>query len=156
LKLRVTGLLPVTEVMTYAAPRVGGGDFAARYAAQHITDYRYENQNDLVPLLPLDKLELQMLPLLDSFLGMNAQQTGDYVSVGQLRYITVDGSVIAPKDAATETQLDQSRMQEFGALLLQDRENAASTIVNAHAIGDPGSTDTSRYYRAVCGSQSAS
>ncbi|MDE2345971.1 MAG: hypothetical protein KGL13_05845, partial [Gammaproteobacteria bacterium] len=70
------------------------------------------------------------------------------------RYITADVSVIAPTDAATGAQLDQSRMQEFGALLLQDRGDAVATIINAHAIGDPGSTDTSRYYRAVCGPQS--
>ena len=36
LKLRVEKLLPVTEVDTFGAPRVGGADFASRYAAQGI------------------------------------------------------------------------------------------------------------------------
>ena len=136
LKLRTENILPVTEVVTFAAPRVGGADFAAKYAAQGIVGYRYENQDDVVPHVPLDKQELSLLPLLENTLGIQGIQTGDYISVGQLRYITTDVSIIAPTDAADEASLDQTRMAEFGLLLLQNHQDAINTIINAHAIGD--------------------
>jgi triacylglycerol lipase len=151
LKLRVENILPVTEVVTFAAPRVGGTDFAAKYAAQGIVGYRYENQDDLVPHVPLDKQELQILPLLENTLGLKSIQMGDYVSVGQLRYITTAVAIVAPANATDEAQLDGSRLAEFGVLFLNNRQDAIATIVNAHAIGDMSATDTSRYYQAVCG-----
>ncbi len=156
LELRLNNLLPVTEVITFAAPRVGGAEFAAKYTAQNILDYRYENQDDLVPHVPLDKQELQILPLIEQVLGLNGQQTGDYVSVGQLRYITVGGDIISPVDAAAEANLDDTRMAEFGSLLLKQHQEAIDTIINAHAIGDMSKSDTSRYYQAVCGTQTGS
>lgn len=156
LKLRLNNLLPVTEVITFASPRVGGVAFAAKYNSQNIVDYRYENQDDLVPHVPLDKQELQILPLIEQVLGLHGQQTGDYVSVGQLRYITVGGDIISPVNAAAEANLDDTRMANFGSLLLKQRQEAIDTIINAHAIGDMSKSDTSRYYRAVCGTQSGS
>ncbi len=152
LKLRTENLLPVTEVVTFAAPRVGGTDFAAKYTTQGIVGYRYENQDDVVPHVPLDKQELSILPLLENTLGLKGIQTGDYVSVGQLRYITTDVSIIAPADASAAAELDQTRLAEFGLLLVNNHQDAISTIINAHAIGDMSQSDTSRYYQAVCGS----
>jgi len=154
LKLRAENILPVTEVLTFAAPRVGGEDFAKKYAAQDIVGYRYENQDDVVPHVPLDKQELQILPLIEKSLGINGNQTGDYVSVGQLRYITTDISIITPADAAAEADLDQTRMAEFGVLLLGNYQDVINTIINAHSIGDMSKSDDSRYYQAVCGAHS--
>ncbi|MGA9854994.1 MAG: lipase family protein [Gammaproteobacteria bacterium] len=151
LKLRVENILPVTEVVTFAAPRVGGADFAAKYAAQGIVGYRYENQDDLVPHVPLDKQELLILPLLEKTFGFKGIQTGDYVSVGQLRYITTNISIIVPANVAAEADLDQTRMAEFGVLLLGNYQGAVNTIINAHSIGDMSKADNSRYYQAVCG-----
>ncbi|MGH8398761.1 MAG: lipase family protein [Gammaproteobacteria bacterium] len=154
LKLWAENMLPVTEVDTFAAPRVGGEDFAAKYAAQNIADYRYENQDDLVPLIPLDKQELQILPLIEQALGLKDSQPGNYVSVGQLRYINADLTIIAPADAAAEAQLEQPRLTEFGVLLLGNYQDVVNTIINAHSIGDMSTSDTSRYYQAVCGVRS--
>lgn len=151
LKIRVENILPVTEVVTFAAPRVGGADFAAKYAAQGIVGYRYENQDDVVSHVPLDKQELQILPLIEMALGLNGNQTGNYVSVGQLRYITTDSFIIAPADAAAEAELDQTRMAEFGVLLLGNYQDLINTIINAHSIGDMSKSDNSRYFQAVCG-----
>jgi len=156
LKLRVEKILPVTEVDTFAAPRVGGADFAAKYAAQGIVDYRYENQDDVVPRVPLDKQELRILPLIEKTFGLQGNQTGDYVSVGQLRYITANGAVVAPADTAAEAALDQRRLAEFGVVLLGNYQDVVNTIVNAHSIGDMSKSDDSRYFQAVCGGHSSS
>ena len=102
LKLRVDQLLPVTEVDTFGAPRVGSTDFAARYAAQNIAGIRYENQDDMVPHVPMDQQELALLPLLQRVITLSGNQPGNYVSVGTLRYITDEGGIVSPADAAAE------------------------------------------------------
>src|SRR5579859_563253 len=79
LKLRADQLLPVTEVDTFGAPRVGGVDFAARYGAQGINGVRYENQDDVVPHVPLDQQELTLLPLLQRVITISGNQPGNYV-----------------------------------------------------------------------------
>ncbi|HEV2212787.1 MAG TPA: Mbeg1-like protein, partial [Gammaproteobacteria bacterium] len=82
LKLKTDKLLPVTEVDTFGAPRVGGAVFAAKYAAAGIRDQRYENQDDVVPHVPLNDMELTVLPLLQKALALSGKSGGDYVSVG--------------------------------------------------------------------------
>lgn len=150
LKLKAEKLLPVTEVVTFAAPRAGGADFAARYAAQGIAGVRYENQDDMVPLVPLDRQELTLLPLLQRLLTMSGTPTGDYVSVGGLRFIQADGSIVSPADADAEAGLDTQRLTQFGALLLQSPRDVMDTVIAAHLLGDLTPKDGSRYYRAVC------
>lgn len=151
LKLRADKLLPVTEVDTFGAPRVGGADFAARYAAQGINGYRYENQDDVVPHVPLDQMELTILPLLERVITLSGNQPGDYVSVGKLHYITSDGGIVSPADAAAEADLAPQRLTEFGAVLLESSQDVMSIVVNAHLLGDLTPADKSRYFQAVCG-----
>ena len=150
LKLKAEKLLPVNQVLTFAAPRAGGADFAARYAAQGIDGIRYENQDDVVPHVPLDQQELAFLPLLQQLLSWNGDQAGDYTSVGKLRYITADGGIVAPPDADAEARLNTQRLAEFGTLLLQPPRDVMDTVVAAHLLGDLKPDDASRYYRAVC------
>ncbi|MGE5625248.1 MAG: lipase family protein [Bacillota bacterium] len=151
LDLKVDKILPVTEVDTFGAPRVGGPDFAARYQAAGLNDNRYENDDDLVPHMPLSKEELTLLPLLQQLLSLGGHQPGDYASVGQLRFIKQDGTLISPADANAESSLDQTRLAEFGQLFLSSPQDAGKTIVAAHSLGDLSKTDSSRYFQAVCG-----
>jgi len=150
-KLRADQLLPVTEVDTFGAPRVGGVDFAARYAALGVNGIRYENQDDMVPLVPLNQQELTLLPLLQRLLALSGTPSGDYVSVGKLRYITADGGIISPADADAAASLDTQRLADFGRVLVEDPRDAMSTIIAAHLLGDLTPADTSRYFKAVCG-----
>lgn len=150
LKLRVEKLLPVTEVETFGAPRVGGADFAARYAAAGINGVRYENQDDVVPHVPLNQQELSILPLLERVITLSGNQPGDYVSVGRLHYIETDGSIVSPADAQAEADLDTQRLAEFGTVLLGSYQDVMDIVVNAHVLGDLSATDRSRYYQAVC------
>lgn len=152
LKLRADKLLPVTEVDTFGAPRVGGADFAARYAAQGINGYRYENQDDIVPHVPLNQMELTILPLLERVITLSGNQPGDYVSVGRLHYIDTSGGIVSPADASAEADLDTQRLTEFGGVLLgSSSQDVMNTVVSAHVLGDLTPADKSRYYQAVCG-----
>lgn len=151
LKLRVEKVLPVTEVDTFASPRVGGADFAARYAAAGINGVRYENQDDVVPHVPLNQMELTILPLLQRVITLSGNQPGDYVSVGRLHYITEDGGIVSPADAAAEADLDTQRLARFATVLLGDSQDVMNLVVNAHLLGDLTASDKSRYYQAVCG-----
>ena len=141
--------LPVTEVTTFGAPRVGGADFAKKYAG--IDAVRYENDQDLVPHVPLNALELTLAPLLRRVIDIQGAPQGDFTSVGKLRYIDSDGSIESPADAAAEDDLEKSRLAEFGSLIFDSPEDIADTLVQAHSIGDMSAGDQSGYYQAVCG-----
>jgi hypothetical protein len=141
--------LPVTQVITFGAPRVGGTDFAAKYAG--IDGIRYENDDDLVPHVPLNDLELDLAPLLRRVIDIQGSPKGDFVSVGKLRYIDSDGGIQTPADAAAEDDLEKSRLEEFAPLIFDSPQDIADTLIGAHSIGDMSATDDSRYYQAVCG-----
>ena len=148
LTLKSEKLTPVTEVITFGSPRVGGPDFAAKYAAAGIAGLRYENYQDLVPHVPLNSLELSLAPLLRRVISLKGQPNGDYISVGTLRYIDSDGNISTPADAAAEDDLEKSRLEDFAPLIFQSPEDTAETIVDAHSIAPD-----SAYYKAVCASR---
>ena len=139
-------LTPVTEVVTFGSPRVGGPDFADKYAAAGISGVRYENYQDLVPHVPLNTLELSLAPVLRKVISLKGQPNGDYTAVGKLRYIDSDGSLSTPADAAAEDDLEKSRLEDFAPLIFQSPADTAATIVGAHSIAPD-----SAYYKAVCG-----
>jgi hypothetical protein len=141
--------LPVTEVDTFGAPRAGGTDFAAKYAG--INGIRYENEDDLVPHVPLNTLELSLAPLLRRVIDLQGAPSGDFVSVGKLRYIDSDGGIQTPADAATEDGLEKGRLEEFAPLIFDSAQDISDTLIGAHSIGDMSATDDSRYFQAVCG-----
>ncbi|HEY3646265.1 MAG TPA: lipase family protein [Gammaproteobacteria bacterium] len=141
--------LPVTQVTTFGAPRVGGADFAKKYAG--IDAIRYENDQDLVPHVPLNALELTLAPLLRRVIDIQGAPTDDFTSVGKLRYVDSDGDIVSPADTAAEDDLEKSRLAEFGSLIFQSPEDIADALVQAHLIGDMSAGDTSGYYQAVCG-----
>jgi hypothetical protein len=143
--------LPVTEVDTFGASRVGGPDFAARYAG--IDGIRYENEDDLVPHVPLNGLELSLAPLLRRVIDLQGSPKGDFVSVGKLRYIDSDGDIQTPADAAAEDDLEKARLEEFAPLIFDSPQDISDTLIGAHSIGDMSATDDSRYYQAVCSKQ---
>ncbi|HEU5397758.1 MAG TPA: hypothetical protein VFV77_00640 [Gammaproteobacteria bacterium] len=151
LKLKTDKLLPVTEVDTFGAPRVGGAAFAARYAAAGLRDERYENQDDVVPHVPLNDMELTLLPLFQKVLALSGKSSGDYVSVGQLHYIKLDGSLVSPTTPDAEANLDETRLAEFASVLANPPQQIMDTVIAAHSLGDLSRSDDSRYFQAVCG-----
>ena len=141
--------LTVTQVTTFGAPRVGGADFAKKYAG--IDAIRYENDQDLVPHVPLNALELTLAPLLRRVIDIQGSPQGDFTSVGKLRYVDSDGEIVSPADAAAEDDLEKARLAEFGSLIFSSASDIADTLVQAHSIGDMSAADQSGYYEAVCG-----
>lgn len=83
----------VQGVYTYGSPRIGDVRFKRRYpVADH---YRYENNNDLVTMVPFDG---SLLPA--GGLGLEHLGPLRYRHVGQLRLITSAGEVVAEVERA--------------------------------------------------------
>lgn len=151
-------LLPRLQVVTFAAARAGGQEFADRYAALNIKDSRYENLDDVVPHMPLDKQELGNLGLLQKVIELRKPQLGDFVSVGELHYILSDpvhaGTLAIISPGSEEAKLDDVRLRNFQVQVEasgKDLKEIVATVADAHGLGTPGPSDTSRYYQAVCG-----
>jgi len=146
------------QVVTFAAARAGGQEFAGKYAALNIKDSRYENEFDVVPHLPLDKRELDSLGVLTKVVVLNRPQLGDFASVGELHYIISDpvqaGSLGIISPGNDEAKLDGLRLRNFQVQVeahAGDIKTIVEMVVDAHGLGAPGPSDTSRYYQAVCG-----
>jgi triacylglycerol lipase len=153
-RLKLNGM-PIAAVYTFAAARPGGYSFATVYAQQQIPTFRYENENDVVPHLPPDAEEWAVLHATgDSSLGRIPVAHNHYASVGTLRYITDQLSLIEVEgsNAALE-QMRRDRFAQTAAASLGHSE-LLQILVASHSIGPPPLvgelSQDHRYYRAVC------
>lgn len=104
----VTELKIPTRVVTFAAPRTGSAAFRDAYSATVLDHSRYENADDIVPLLPAATdgflKVLSALPLIGKdFAGLSRF---DYESVGNLSFIDWSGDMLvgdSPKLALERT-----------------------------------------------------
>ncbi|MEM7022008.1 MAG: lipase family protein [Pseudomonadota bacterium] len=79
----------IEQVVTFASPKPGDGDFQAAYEKIFANQVRYENYDDLVPLLPpSDDLIAAVADL--PWIGdlFKRAENWDYQPVGTLRYIS--------------------------------------------------------------------
>jgi len=152
-RLKLNGM-PIAAVYTFAAARPGGDTFAAFYARQQIPTFRYENENDLVPHLPPDAEEWAVLHATgDSLLGQTPLARDHYASVGTLRYITEQLSLIDVE--GSNAALEAMRRVRFAQTAATSLDHLAllHILVASHSIeplqvGQPAQDH--RYYRAVC------
>jgi hypothetical protein len=95
--------IPIQQVVTFAAPRVGNGVFAAGYQAVFNNHVRYENYGDLAPLVPPTQAAsgvlanaVSWIPEVGAELAKLFRDAGqwNYTSVGSEEYIDYDYSVI--------------------------------------------------------------
>ena len=93
---------------------------------------------------------LSLAPLLRRVIDLQGSPSGDFVSVGKLRYIDSDGNIQTPTDAAAEDDLEKARLEEFAPLIFDSAQDISDILIGAHSIGDMSATDDSRYYQAVC------
>ena len=80
--------IEIAQVVTFASPKPGDGAFQAAYQKVFPTQIRYENYDDLVPLLPpADDLirAVANIPLIGDL--FKQAENWDYQPVGTLRYI---------------------------------------------------------------------
>lgn len=82
---REFGITPAA-VYTFEAPRAGTVDFARRYAELGIAIFRFENRGDIVPHMPpeADETEILAAPGLPA---LTVSWWDPYVAVGQLGFI---------------------------------------------------------------------
>ena len=117
----------IDQVVTFASPKPGDGAFQAAYQKIFPTQIRYENYDDLVPLLPpADGLirTVAYIPLIGDL--FRQAENWDYQPVGTLRYIesAKDGYKVIPDHLL----LMAERHLEIAAELAKDMvdENFAS------------------------------
>lgn len=80
--------IPITQVVTFASPKPGNGAFKQGYETVIPNQIRYENYDDIVPLLPPSDAFIRLvadLPLIGSL--FKKAEHWDYEAVGTLRYI---------------------------------------------------------------------
>ena len=152
-RLKLSGM-PVTAVYTFAAARAGGGAFADVYLHQKIPTLRYENQDDIVPHLPPDRDELTVLHGTgDTLLRQIPAPVDRYDSVGTLRYITEELSIIEVDDSnALLERVRRDRFAQTAHASLGHRD-LLKLLVASHSIDPPAVSQISndhRYFRAVC------
>jgi hypothetical protein len=93
MRFRAAGV-PVSEVFTFGAPRVGDAEFAAAYD-HAVTAFRYECMDDVVPHVPPDPTFVHIfsrLPNVDP--QSHALVPFDYAHVGTLRFINWDRQIV--------------------------------------------------------------
>jgi len=147
--------LPV--LYTFASPRPGNTAFANAFASAGLTQTRYENINDIAPLLPpsasdvtnvLDvtlelakdfgKIDTIWYNVLTSLLN-NVVAKWDYAAVGSGYYIDQGGN-LQPADPAAQ----------WGAVFGSAEAGGLSTIAQAHCAACPASGCQGGYMTGVC------
>jgi hypothetical protein len=91
--------ITATAVYTYEAPRAGTADFARRYAELGIPTFRFENRGDIVPHLPPEAGESEILAAL-GLPPLTVSWWDPYVHVGRLGFIDWDGTLRFPDETA--------------------------------------------------------
>ncbi|NOQ72080.1 MAG: DUF2974 domain-containing protein [Crocinitomix sp.] len=90
----------VENVVTFAGPSPGDGDFANAFNAQFPNAESYQNSLDIVPLLPPGRLEAGEIAFISDFpKPLRAAIAGvallfDYQGVGTVKCIDLDGNVV--------------------------------------------------------------
>jgi len=126
----------------YAAPRAGNSIFVSGFPAT-VPVVRYEHYLDLVPLVPPDLEFIELLaavPVLGLLFGK--AKGWDYASLGALRYIQQDGTVVG----------DDPRLHVVrgGEILAKVMSGRWLEIARAHGPWCPGTLSDGGYMRGVC------
>jgi pimeloyl-ACP methyl ester carboxylesterase len=152
--LNQTYKIPIQQVVTFASPRPGDPDFKAGYEAVINNQIRYENFQDIVPLLPPSASFIapvvsaaKLIPDIGPKIAavFNKAQDWNYVAVGSELFIESDQHTIIDNESAASQVA--AVVKEFGEDLL--RRNFSS-FVNAHVL-DTGDG----YYRALSSAAAA-
>jgi hypothetical protein len=146
--LRQTYQFPIQQVVTFASPRPGDTGFRTGYQAVINNQVRYENYDDLVPLVPpsatfIDAAVgvLSLIPDAGNDLAnlFKSAEGWNYVPVGSELFIEADKHTIISNESIGSQTWDVVR--EFGEVLA---DGDFSTFASAHTISPGGG-----YYRAL-------
>lgn len=139
--------LNITNVITFAGPKPGNGDFAKHYDAEFPNSTNYENYLDIVPFLPPGQLFIELIekfPLLPQAIKDLLQKAADYdyepVGVKNVQYIDSTGTI----DHSPIYSNPLLRLGEIMEELTKGKQGAAQ-IADAHHL-----TCGYRYIKGVC------
>jgi Lipase (class 3) len=132
----------IEQIVTFASPKPGDGAFQATYQKIFPTQIRYENYDDLVPLLPpSDDLIRAVgdIPLIGDL--FRQAENWDYQAVGTLRYIqsAEDGYKVIPDHLLLMTERHLEIAAELGKDILDE---------NFSSFGDAHSSQCGHGYMA--------
>jgi hypothetical protein len=133
LRLRSEGVTLPVAVYTYGSPRVGDTPFSNAYDAV-ISQWRFENNNDLVPHLPPAAQWLDFLSQVDARLGGLTAYA--YLHVGTLEFIDSNGK----RTEGNSLGLQAKRMLAIADLLITGQIKQVAT----------DHSDTNQYIPKIC------
>ncbi|HEX5078930.1 MAG TPA: lipase family protein [Geminicoccaceae bacterium] len=132
--LQAASGIKVAQVVTFAAPKPGDGDFQAAYQKAFTNHLRYENYDDLVPLLPPADEFIKLvaeIPLIGEL--FKQAKSWNYQTVGALSYIenAADGyKVVSDSDGLMAERLGNVVI-ELGEDIYNEN---FSSFGNAHSV----------------------
>jgi hypothetical protein len=130
-----------SQVVTFAAPRVGDPAFADIYGNAHIEHIRYEFQDDIVPHAPPSLggvlAGLENVPWLGTLLS--GLQQYDYEPLGELRFIDWSNAIVADS-----TVLNFRRLAHLAEIILTEQWSVFSRDHEIQCKEAPG------YMSTVC------
>jgi hypothetical protein len=121
--LRAEGIAP-TAVYTFASPRTGDAPFANFYNSMIMSDWRFENTDDIVPHLPPSLAVLGLLSQIEP--RLKNLTVKEYRAVGTLEFINWKGLLVG-----NSLILDAERLTSFLELLAKQE---IEKIVEDHSI----------------------
>jgi Lipase (class 3) len=126
--------IPIAQVVTFASPKPGDGAFKAGYEQVIGNQLRYENDDDVVPLMPPSDDFIRLLADLPEIGKLfKKAENWDYQPVGALAYIE------APKRdyrvIGDEPLLMPERLWQLASELAEDlRHDEFSSFADAHTL----------------------
>ncbi len=142
------GIAPAA-VFTFEAPRAGTVDFARRYTALGIPTYRFENRGDIVPHLPPEADETEILAAL-GLPALTVSWWDPYVAVGRLGFVDWDGRLRFPEDTP-EFRAQRTRAFVENVLRGDTRGVRSEELRNRLRLNHRILPGTPSYFDALCG-----
>jgi hypothetical protein len=126
--------LPITQVVTFASPRPGDSAFKAGYEEIIPNQIRYENYDDVVPLVPPSDAFIRLLADVPEIGELfKKAENWDYQPVGTLRYI--ERSRRDYRVIGDEPWLMAERMWHLAGEIVEDlRHDDFSSFADAHTL----------------------
>jgi Lipase (class 3) len=126
--------IPIAQVVTFASPKPGDSAFKAGYEQVFGNQIRYENYNDVVPLVPPADALIRLLADVPEIGPLfKRAENWDYQPVGTLRYI--ESAKRDYRVIGDEPLLMTERLWEIAGEIVEDlRHDDFTSFLAAHSL----------------------